>query len=102
MLTVSEPLRPEMARAARQQIDTLMKERITSIEQRASEHGVSVDLEQEIDVSPAAAIVRFAKLKGCDLIVMASHGRRGLRRLVLGSQANEVLAYSKVPTMIVR
>jgi len=34
--------------------------------------------------------------------VMASHGRRGLGRLVLGSQANEVLAYSKVPTMIVR
>lgn len=39
---------------------------------------------------------------GADLIVMASHGRRGVNRLLLGSQANEVVTHSKVPVLIVR
>jgi len=51
---------------------------------------------------PADAIIDTAKAKGCDLIVMASHGRRGVDRLLLGSQANEVLTHSKVPALIVR
>ena len=50
----------------------------------------------------AEGIVAAAAEKGCDLIVMASHGRRGIGRLLLGSQANEVLTHSKVPTLIVR
>ena len=52
--------------------------------------------------APAEGIIATAEKQGCDLIVMASHGRRGLGRLVLGSEANEVLAYSKVPALIVR
>jgi len=102
VLTVSAPLRPELASAARQQIDEFIKDRITSIEQRASENGVTVDLEHEIDVSPAAAIVRLAKLKGCDLIVMSSHGRRGIQKVVLGSQTSEVLASTTIPALVVR
>ncbi len=51
---------------------------------------------------PAEGIVEAAELRGCDLIVMASHGRRGLSRLVLGSQANEVVTHSKVPVLIIR
>lgn len=102
VLTVSAPLRPELAPAARQQIDEFIKDRITSIEQRASEHGVTVDLEHEIDVSPAAAIVRLAKLKGCDLIVMSSHGRRGIQKVVLGSQTSEVLASTTIPALVIR
>jgi len=42
------------------------------------------------------------KEKGCDLIVMALHGRRGIARRLLGSQANEVLTHSKVPALILR
>ena len=102
VLTVSAPLRPELASAARQQIDEFIKDRITSIEQRASENGVTVDLEHEIDVSPAAAIVRLAKLKGCDLIVMSSHGRRGIQKVVLGSQTSEVLASTTIPALVIR
>lgn len=102
VLTVSAPLRPELAPAARQQIDEFIKDRITSIEQRASENGVTVDLEHEIDVSPAAAIVRLAKLKGCDLIVMSSHGRRGIQKVVLGSQTSEVLASTTIPALVIR
>ncbi len=54
------------------------------------------------DRHPAEGIVEAAEMRGCDLIVMASHGRRGLSRLVLGSQANEVLTKSKVPVLIIR
>jgi nucleotide-binding universal stress UspA family protein len=43
-----------------------------------------------------------AENKSCDLIVMASHGRRTIGRLLLGSVANEVLTHCKVPALIVR
>jgi nucleotide-binding universal stress UspA family protein len=51
---------------------------------------------------PAEGIVATAKAKGCDLIVMASHGRRGLSRLLLGSQALRVLTLSTVPVLVCR
>jgi nucleotide-binding universal stress UspA family protein len=54
------------------------------------------------EMRPAEAILEVAKEKGCDLIVMASHGRRGVDRLFLGSQTIEVLAYSTVPVLVVR
>lgn len=54
------------------------------------------------EMRPAEAIVEVAKEKDCDLIVMASHGRRGLDRLFLGSQTIEVLTYSKIPVLVVR
>lgn len=50
----------------------------------------------------ATAILDTADQVGCNLIVMASHGRRGVRRLILGSQAAEVVSSSKVPVLIVR
>jgi nucleotide-binding universal stress UspA family protein len=49
---------------------------------------------------PAEGIVEQVNARGCDLIVMASHGRRGIARLMLGSQATRVLAYSTVPVLI--
>ena len=51
---------------------------------------------------PAEAIVETAKAKGCDLIVMASHGRRGLSKLLLGSQTTRVLTLSAVPVLVCR
>jgi nucleotide-binding universal stress UspA family protein len=51
---------------------------------------------------PAEGIIATATDKGCDLIVMASHGRRGLSKLILGSQATRVLALSTVPVLICR
>jgi nucleotide-binding universal stress UspA family protein len=52
------------------------------------------------DKHPAEAIIEHAKAKSCDLIVMASHGRHGLAKIFLGSQATRVLAYSPVPVLI--
>jgi nucleotide-binding universal stress UspA family protein len=47
-------------------------------------------------------ILEAAQSGGADLIVMGSHGRRGIKRLLLGSQASDVLARSKVPVLIVK
>jgi nucleotide-binding universal stress UspA family protein len=54
------------------------------------------------DRHPAEGVTETTKTLGCDLIVMASHGRRGLGRLVLGSIANEVVTHSDIPILIVR
>ncbi len=51
---------------------------------------------------PAEGILQTAQDNGCDLIVMASHGRRGLARLLLGSRAWRVLTHSTVPVLICR
>jgi nucleotide-binding universal stress UspA family protein len=68
----------------------------------AEQLGISADLLHVSDAHPASTIIETAKSKGCDLIVMASHGRRGLRKLFLGSQASEVLADGSVPVLVVR
>ena len=54
------------------------------------------------DIPPAQAIVETAQARGADVIAMSSHGRRGLRRMILGSVAAEVLATSPVPVLVVR
>lgn len=114
VLTVSEPLPLPAAQAAiaggmddpviryDQQIDESMKTRFREVERRASSHGVALELVHEIDDFAAEAIVREARLRGCDLIVMSSHGRRGAARLLLGSQTAEVLAHTTIPVLVVR
>ena len=51
---------------------------------------------------PYMEIINAAKRNRCDLIVMASHGRRGISRLLLGSEASKVLAHSKLPVLVCR
>ena len=67
----------------------------------AKQIGIPVDVLHVPNAHPAAAIIETAKFRGCDLIVMASHGRRGLRKLLLGSQTSEVLADGSVPVLVV-
>ena len=54
------------------------------------------------NAQPWDAIIRTARAKKCDLIVMASHGRSGLSGLLLGSETTKVLTHSKVPVLVVR
>jgi len=68
----------------------------------AAEIGVSCETLHVKDRRAAEGIIETAKAKDCDLIVMASHGRRGINRLVLGSQANEVVTHSTVPVLVCR
>ena len=70
--------------------------------ERAAAEGVQVDTRHVVDRHPAEAIVEVAREAGCDLVVMASHGRRGLRRLLLGSQTSEVLGQCDVPVLVIR
>jgi nucleotide-binding universal stress UspA family protein len=48
------------------------------------------------------AVIATAKKHKCDLIVMASHGRKGVRRLLLGSETNQVLTHSHIPVLVLR
>jgi nucleotide-binding universal stress UspA family protein len=68
----------------------------------AEQIGISAELLHVPNAQPATAIFETAKSRGCDLIVMASHGHRGLTKLVLGSQTSEVLADGSVPVLVVR
>jgi nucleotide-binding universal stress UspA family protein len=61
---------------------------------------VSCDTLQVGDVPPYQAIIATATDRGCDLIVMASHGRSGLSALLLGSVTNKVLTYTKTPVLV--
>jgi nucleotide-binding universal stress UspA family protein len=51
---------------------------------------------------PYVAILETARKEGCDLIVMASHGRRGLTELLLGSETVKVLTHSEIPVLVYR
>jgi len=67
----------------------------------AEQIGISAELLHVPNAYPAAAIIEAAKSRGCDLIVIASHGRRGLKKLLLGSQTSQVLADGSVPVLVV-
>ena len=71
-------------------------------ENAAKKVGVPYESIQVGHEQPYQAIIAAAKDKGCDLIVMASHGRRGISRLILGSETSKVLAHSKVPVLVER
>lgn len=70
--------------------------------ERASAAGITADLLQIEGVPPYEGILTTAKEIGADLIVVASHGRRGLGKLILGSQTSKVLALSDVPVLVVK
>ena len=57
---------------------------------------------QPFRTHPADGINATAEKEGCDLIIMASHGYRGVKKILLGSVANEVLAHAPVPVLIHR
>jgi nucleotide-binding universal stress UspA family protein len=67
----------------------------------AEQSGIPAELLHVSNEHPATAIIETAKSRGCDLIVMASHGRDVLRKLLLGSQTSEVLASGTVPVLVV-
>jgi nucleotide-binding universal stress UspA family protein len=75
---------------------------LASVSAAAAKAGVACDVLHVKDQYPAEGIVEAAKAGGCDLIVMASHGRRGISKLLLGSQATRVLTLSEVPVLVCR
>ncbi|WP_127142763.1 universal stress protein [Pelagibacterium montanilacus] len=86
--------------------DTALRSAVTDILKQAAGFaeaaGVQYQTRHLPNRYPADAIVETAQSQGCDLIVMASHGRRGFRRMLLGSQTTEVLTASTIPVLVVR
>jgi nucleotide-binding universal stress UspA family protein len=68
----------------------------------AKQAAMEVQTLHAISDYPYDAIVRAAAKGKCDLIVMASHGRRGIQGFLLGSETQKVLTHSKVPVLVVR
>jgi len=75
---------------------------LDAVQKIAASLGVTCDAVHVKDQYPAEGIVEEAKARGCDLIVMSSHGRRGIAKFVLGSQATRVLAHTTLPLLICR
>ena len=86
---------------AKQGIDAT-KKFLMKMEAIAKKAGVDFKGVHVVDASPADAIIRTAKKEKCELIVMASHGRRGISRLLLGSETNHVLRLAHMPVLVVR
>jgi nucleotide-binding universal stress UspA family protein len=68
----------------------------------ARQAGVECDTVVGNSAHPYEAIVSVAAQRNCDLIVMASHGRGGMRALLLGSETQKVLTHSDIPVLVVR
>lgn len=64
--------------------------------------GVACDTVEVEHEHPHQAIIDTAKSRGCDLIMMASHGRRGVSAIVLGSETVKVLTHSEIPVLVHR
>ena len=80
----------------------LADEKLAVVQTLAQEAGVQVETVRQSNDHPWEEIVRTAKDKECDLIVMASRGRRGVSALILGSQTQKVLTHSTIPVLVVR
>jgi nucleotide-binding universal stress UspA family protein len=114
IVTVTEPWSPfDMAQEARAgrfdpigQFEAIAAAAASRIldgaAERAKTKGVTCDCVHVKDRYPAEGIIGTATEKGCDLIVMGSRGLRGMSRLLLGSQAYEVLTHCQVPSLVVR
>ena len=68
----------------------------------ARTQGVAATASSVLGGEPWQMILRAARARKCDLIVMASHGRRGLAAVVLGSETTKVLSHSKIPVLVCR
>ena len=75
---------------------------LAAVEIEARTSGVDYGGTTQSGFNPWEGIIRAAQAKKCDLIVMASHGRRGLAGLLLGSETNKVLTHSGIPVLVCR
>ena len=85
------------ARAAKSAAEILDR-----VGESAREMGIACTTQHVADEYPAQGILKACQEHGCDLIVMATHGRRGLDKLLLGSQSAKVVTLSSVPVLICR
>lgn len=94
--------RPETLDDYEQRMMKTAAERLGKVADAAAQASVPVETVTTKSFSPYEAIIEAAKAKGCDVIFMASHGRRGLSAVLLGSETQKVLTHSTIPVMVYR
>ena len=94
-----QPIAPQEFYEAQEKVASA---RVTAVVEAARAQLVACTGHTVESIHPWEAILQIAKDKGCDLIVMASHGRRGVAALLLGSETQRVLLHSPVPVLIVK
>jgi nucleotide-binding universal stress UspA family protein len=82
--------------------ERIAAKRIGAVVEAAKTAGVACQAHTIEALHPWEAIIDHAKRMECDLVVMASHGRRGVTALLLGSETQKVLTHSTVPVLVVR
>jgi len=75
---------------------------LAAIESRAQAAGVPCETVSLKHVSPHQAIIQAARLRGCDLIIMASHGKKGITGELVGSETARVITNCKIPVLVYR
>jgi nucleotide-binding universal stress UspA family protein len=80
----------------------LSEKAMEQVKMAAQAAGVPCETIREVLDQPYRAIIDAAHANGCDLIVMASHGRRGISALLLGSETAKVLTHSTIPVLVYR
>ena len=78
------------------------KANLALLKKLADEEGVICDTEVAMSDHPYEEIIRIAHDRGCDLIMMASHGRHGAQALLLGSETQKVLTHTRIPVLVYR
>lgn len=78
------------------------KKTLNAVAEEAKSQGLTCQILHAQNQHPGEGILSAAKEHGCDLIVMSSHGRRGLAGLILGSQTVTVLTHSQIPVLVIR
>ena len=96
MVVTETPDRYEKDCEARAQRD------LAVVKDAATSAGVACETVHVFHDHPYQGIIDTARSKGCDLVFMASHGRRGMSALVLGSETVKVLTHSKIPVLVCR
>src|SRR5262249_35907189 len=76
--------------------------RLTAVKEACEQAGMRCEAASIEALHPWEAIIDHAKRNECDLIVMASHGRRGVAAMLLGSETQKVLTHTGVPVLVVR
>jgi nucleotide-binding universal stress UspA family protein len=85
-----------------EQSRVLSEKAMEQVKMAAQAAGVPCETLREVHDQPYRAIIDAAQAVGCDLIVMASHGRRGISALLLGSETAKVLTHSTIPVLVYR
>ena len=82
--------------------ERIAAERVNAVREACKAAGLACQAHTVEAVHPWEAIIEHATSKGCDLVVMSSHGRRGVAALLLGSETQKVLTHTSIPVLVVR